>query len=70
MNKTRIGQATIHFNIRRLLKGRKRGLRCFEIRNLYILRYKHRYSESGFSARLREMRDVRCNLTNYTYKLV
>lgn len=70
MNNTRLGKATIHFNIRTLLKGRKHGLRCFEIRNLYRLKFGRFYSESAFSARLREARDIKCNLSDYTYSLI
>lgn len=69
MNKYREGKATIHFRIIKLLKGRKRGLRCHEIRNLYSIKHNHYYSESGFSARLREIANIKCNLSDYTYKL-
>ena len=69
MNKHKLGVADIHVNIRKLMKGLKRGLRCHELRNLYSIKHGHYYSESGFSARLREMKDVKCNLSNFTYAL-
>ncbi len=69
MNKTREGKASIHQNIRKLLKLRKKGLKCYELRDLYNAAYGKYYSESGFSARLREMKEVVCNLSDYTYSL-
>lgn len=63
------GDSKIHRNIRKLLEGAKRGLRCYELRDLYAKTFGKFYSESGFSARLREMADVICNLSDYTYSL-
>ena len=70
MNKHKEGLADIHRNIRKLLKNRKQGMRCASIRDLYSHRYGKYYSESGFSARLREMKDVKCNLSSFEYSLV
>ena len=67
MSNSSEGTATIHRNIRKLLKGRKRGLRAFAIRDLYNHRYNKFYSESGFTARLREMKDIKCDLSSYEY---
>jgi len=64
------GVSTIHCNLRKLLAGRKRGLRAFEICNLYFNRYKKRYSDAAMTARFREMQDIVCNLSGYTYMLV
>ena len=69
MNKTKEGVAAIHNNIRKILKGRKRGYRGFELKNLYYRRYGTLYQESGFTARLREMGDVVCDLSTYRYNL-
>jgi len=62
-------QAKVHKNIRKLLQHKKQGLRCYAIRDLYEKTYGKFYSESGFSARLREMADVVCNLSDYTYSI-
>ena len=70
MNKHKEGIADIHRNIRKLLKNRKQGMRSFAIRDLYFNRYGKYYSESGFTARLREMKDVHCDRSNYEYTLV
>lgn len=67
MNKYTVGEADIHLNIRKIMQGRKRGLKCYEIRDLYFKRFGKYYSESGFSARLREMNDIKCNLSDNTY---
>ncbi len=69
MNKHSIGKATIHQNIRKLLKLRKRALKCHELRDLYNAAFGKYYSESGFSARLREMSDMQCDLSTYRYSL-
>jgi len=63
------GTSKIHANIRKLLKHKTQGLRCYAIRDLYKETYGKFYSESGFSARLREMADVVCNLSDYTYTI-
>jgi hypothetical protein len=69
MDKHSEGIASIHNNIRKMLKGRKRGLKGWEIQQGYLARYGKRYSESSITARLRQMMDVSCNLSNYTYRL-
>lgn len=69
MNKNAEGIANIHNNIRNILKGRKRGLQAWQVVERYRVRYGKRYSESGITARLRECRDVSCNLSDYTYSI-
>jgi hypothetical protein len=69
MNKYREGVATIHGNIRKILRGRKRGLKAYEIVNEYARKFKVVYSDSAMTARMREMKDIKCNLSNYHYTL-
>jgi hypothetical protein len=70
MNKTKEGKSSMHTNIRRMMRAVRCGMKCFELRDLYFSMFKKMYSESAFSARLREMKDVVCNLSDYTYSLV
>ena len=69
MNKYTHGIATIHNNLRKLLKGRKRGLQAWQICRLYARRFGKMYSDSSITARIREMIDIVCNLADYTYKM-
>lgn len=69
MNKAKAGLATIHQNLRKILKGRKRGVKAWEIVIIYARRFGKLYSDSAITARLREMLDVFCNLSDYTYRL-
>lgn len=69
MNKYKEGIATIHNNLRKLLNSYKRGLKAWEICDIYLRRFKIKYSDSAMTARLREMADVVCNLSNYTYSI-
>ena len=71
MNKRKEGISEIHINIRKILKGRKKGLKAYEICHYYFARFDKLYSDSTMTARMREMRDVRCDSTgnSYRYKL-
>lgn len=69
MNKTKAGKATIHQNIRKILRGRNRGLPAWEIANWYYFKFGKMYSDASLSARIREMSDVTCNLSTYKYTL-
>ncbi len=69
MNRTKEGISATHHNIRSILKGSKHGLKAYEICDTYLIQFKKRHSESALTARLREMRDVKCNLSNYRYSL-
>jgi len=70
MDKHKNGIADIHRNIRKLLKNQKKGLRSYTIRDMYARRYGKHYSESGFTARLREMGDIVCDRRTYEYTLI
>lgn len=69
MNKYTQGTATIHQNIRKILRGLKRGLPAWEITGRYARRFGKLYSDSAMTARTREMGDVVCNLSTYKYTL-
>ena len=68
MNKYTEGLATIHCNLRSILRHRK-PMEAHKIVAAYLRKYGKRYSDSSITARLREMHDVKCNLSNYTYSL-
>ena len=69
MDKYKNGVATIHQNIRKLLKRRK-PMPAWVICNLYEQRYGKRYSDSAMTARLRQMRDIICNHSTYEYEII
>ena len=69
MNQYKEGTATIHQNIRKILRGLKRGLPAWEITGRYARRFGTLYSDSAITARTREMLDVNCSLTTYKYTL-
>ena len=69
MNKYKEGAATIHQNIRKILRDRKRGLEAWEITSRYARKFGKLYSDSAITARIREMGDVTCHLTTYKYTL-
>ncbi len=69
MGKYKSGLAEIHCNLRKLLKGRKRGLKAWELVLMYARRFGKMYSDAALTARLREMSDVSCNLTTFCYSL-
>jgi len=69
MNKRTLGISEIHCNLRELLGSMDVGLRGFEICEIYFHKYHRRYSDSTMTARLREMSDIVCDLSNYTYTL-
>jgi hypothetical protein len=68
MNKHQLGIADIHVNFRKIMTPGKE-LKAWQIQVAYLREYGKRYSESSITARLREMKDVRCDLSTYTYKL-
>lgn len=69
MNKTKAGLSTTQHNLRSILRGSKHGLKAYEICDTYLIQFKKRYSESGITARLRQMQDVSCNLSTYRYSI-
>lgn len=69
MDKRKEGLSTIHLNIRKILKGRKRGLKAFEVCGIYCQRFQKLYSDSSMTARFREMKDISCDLKTYRYSL-
>jgi len=69
MNKYNAGIATIHTNIRKILKGRKRGIQAWKVSLLYARRFGTMYSDASITARFRQMNDVVCNLSDYTYSI-
>ena len=70
MNKYKEGVADIHNNLRKILKGKKKGLQAYKIQQKYSEKFGKLYSESSITARLREIKDVHCNLSTYRYILV
>ena len=68
MDKYKEGTADIHRNLRKLLRRRKPQM-AWVICNLYFTRYGKRYSDSSMTSRLREMKDITCNLSTYEYSL-
>lgn len=69
MNNTKEGLSATQHNLRSILKGSKRGLKGYELCDIYLIQFKKRYSESAMTARLREMADISCNLSTYRYSL-
>jgi hypothetical protein len=69
MDKYKEGTAAIHANIRKVMKGLKRGLQGWQIQERYQVKYGHRYSESSITRRLREMADVNCDRKTNCYSL-
>ena len=69
MDKYKLGIAQVHNNLRKLLTGRKRPLRLWQIVALYTKRFKVMMEATTIAARMRQMRDVVCNLTDYTYSI-
>ncbi len=69
MNKTKDGNADIHIRFRKILNASKKPLKAWHIQAVYLRKYDKRYSESSVTARLREMDDVTCNLSDYTYDI-
>ena len=67
MNRTKDGESNLHDKIRMILIKNKRFMKAWEIVNAIFEATGFRYSESGMTARLREMKDVVCNLSKYTY---
>jgi hypothetical protein len=70
MNKTKEGKASVHQNLRAIFKAKKKPMRAWHLQAFYLEMFGKRYSESSITARLREMLDVSCNLTDYTYMLI
>ena len=70
MDKRKAGVSEIHCNLRELLKPINVGLRAFEICEIYFHKYNQRYSDATMTARFREMNDVVCDLSDYTYRLM
>jgi hypothetical protein len=70
MDKRKNGVSDIHCNLRELLRPIDMGLMGFEICEIYFHKYHRRYSDSTMTARLREMSDVVCDLSDYTYRLM
>jgi hypothetical protein len=69
MNNTKAGVADIHIRFRKIFKASKKPLKAWHIQAIYHRQYGKRYSESSVTARLREMMDVNCNLSDYTYDI-
>ena len=69
MDKYKEGISGVHQNIREILKRRRSAPKAWHIQAVYLRIYGKRYSESSITARLREMADVTCNLTDYTYSI-
>lgn len=69
MNKTEAGLADSQHAIRRILKAAKRGMKAWEICAAYLILIGKRMSESAMTARIRQMMDVVCNLSDYTYSI-
>jgi len=69
MDKYKTGVATIHQNLRKLLKGRKGGYKAWELVLMYARRFGKLYADAAITARLREMRDVTCRKSDYTYSI-
>ena len=70
MNKTKEGGADTHINLRKIFKAKKKPMKAWHLQAFYLEMFGKRYSESSITARLREMMDVKCNLTDYTYTLI
>jgi repressor of nif and glnA expression len=69
MNLYKIGMAPLHIIIRKVMAKAGKSLKAWQIEALIRKETGKRYSESTVTARLREMRDVKCNLSNNTYGL-
>ena len=69
MDKYKDGESQQQDNIRSLFKAAARPLKGWEITEMYHAVFGRRYSESGTTARLRQMPDVWCNLSTYEYSL-
>jgi hypothetical protein len=69
MNKRELGKADIHENIREIFRIVKKPLPCYAARDLYNSIFNKYYLDSTFSARMREMSDIKCNLSTYEYYL-
>ena len=69
MDKNREGTAGVHQNIRSIFKDKKKPMKAWHVQTFYIEKFGKRYSESTITARFREMADVKCNLSTYTYTL-
>lgn len=69
MNNYTKGNAKVHHNIRQIMKSYPMPLKGWHIQARYQKLFGKRYSESTITARLREMKDVICNLSTYTYTL-
>lgn len=69
MDRTNEGIASIHHNLRKIFTAKKKPMKAWHLQSFYLEMFGKRYSESSITARLRQMRDVSCNLTDYTYTL-
>lgn len=69
MNKYKEGKAEIHIRFRVIFKEAGKALKGWQVQAAYLLKYGKRYSESTVTARIREMKDIKCNLSDYTYSL-
>ena len=69
MDKHKAGVADSQQFIRRILKAAKRGMKAWEICAAYFIMAGKRMSESAMTARIRQMMDVVCNLSDYTYSI-
>jgi len=68
MDKHKLGIADTHNLIRKILRGLKRGLRGCDIKNR-LEKYDVYMSDAAATARIRQMKDVSCNLSTYFYTL-
>ena len=66
MNKTNEGRAEIHQRLRLIFTIKKKPMKAWHLQSFYLEMFDKRYSESSITARLRQMADVSCNLTDYT----
>lgn len=68
MNKQKLGKSFIHSVIDKILLGRTRGLKAWEVNNHIERLTGRKYSDSSTTARMREMNHIKCNLSDNTYK--
>ena len=68
MNKQKLGKSFIHSVIDKILLGRKRGLKAWQVNNHIERLIGRKYSDSSTTARMREMKHIKCNLSDNTYK--
>ena len=69
MGKREEGILDIHIAIREILKASKKPLKAWHVQAIVLRKYNKRYEGSTITARMREMADVRCDLSDYTYTI-